>query len=288
MAHLRTTWRHVRRSPYQALAAILITTLTFFVISVFTILILGSSQIINYFESKPQVTAFFKDETKQENIDALKKQLESSEKVATIKFVSKQDALKIYREQNKNDPLLLELVTAEILPASLEISATKIDYLADLSESLKNSPIVSEVIFQRDVVSTLTDWTAAIRRIGVALVFVLALVSIFITMTIIGIKISQKKEEIEIMRLIGATYWYIRWPFIFEGIFYGVISAFIGWALTSIALWYATPFLSSFLKGIPILPVPPIFLAEMLGANLLIAVFLGIFASFLAVFRYLK
>ena len=210
MAHLRTTWRHVRRSPYQALAAILITTLTFFVISIFTILILGSSEIINYFESKPQVTAFFKDEAKQENIEALKKQLESSEKVATIKFVSKQDALKIYREQNKNDPLLLELVTAEILPASLEISATKIDYLADLSESLKNSPIVSEVIFQRDVVSTLTDWTTAIRRIGVALVFVLALVSIFITMTIIGIKISQKKEEIEIMRLIGATYWYIR------------------------------------------------------------------------------
>jgi len=288
MAHLRTTWRHVRRSPYQALAAILITTLTFFVISIFTILILGSSEIINYFESKPQVTAFFKDEAKQENIEALKKQLESSEKVATIKFVSKQDALKIYREQNKNDPLLLELVTAEILPASLEISATKIDYLADLSESLKNSPIVSEVIFQRDVVSTLTDWTTAIRRIGVALVFVLALVSIFITMTIIGIKISQKKEEIEIMRLIGATYWYIRWPFIFEGIFYGVISAFFGWAFSSAALWYATPFLSSFLKGIPILPVSPIFLLEMLGVNLLIAVFLGMFASFLAVFRYLK
>ncbi|MDO8657340.1 MAG: permease-like cell division protein FtsX [Candidatus Levybacteria bacterium] len=288
MGFLKTTWRHVRRSPYQAFAAILITSLTFFVISIFTLVIFGSSKIISYFESKPQVTAFFKNEAKKESIDALKKQLESSDKVAKIKYVSKEEALKIYREQNKDDPLLLELVTADILPASLEISATKIDYLTDISDSLKNSPFVSEVIFQKDIISTLTSWTNAIRKIGVVLVFVLALVSVFVMVTIIGIKISQRREEIEIMRLIGATYWYIRWPFILEGILYGVIGAFFGWAFSSLAIWYATPFLSSFLQGIPMLPVSPIFLLEILGANVSFAIFLGIFSSFLAVLRYLK
>lgn len=288
MRFLKTTWRHIRRSPYQAFAAILITSLTFFVISVFTLVIFGSSKVISYFESKPQVTAFFKNEAKKESIDALKKQLESSDKVAKIKFVSKEEALKIYREQNKNDPLLLELVTADILPASLEISATRIDYLTELSDSLKNSPVVSEVVFQKDIISTLTSWTNAIRKIGVVLVFVLALVSVFIMMTIIGIKISQRREEIEIMRLIGATYWYIRWPFILEGIFYGVTGAFFGWAFSSLAIWYATPFLSSFLQGIPMLPVSPIFLLEILGANVSFAILLGIFSSFLAVLRYLK
>ncbi len=288
MAVLKTTWHHVRRSPYQTFAAILIMTLTFFVVSVFTFVIYGSSRIITYFESKPQVTAFFKDEAKPENIDALKDQLKNSGKVEKIKFVSKNEALHIYKEQNKNDPLLLELVTADILPASLEISAINIQDLSAISDMLKNSSYVQEVIFQKDVVATLTSWTAALRKIGLGLITVLLAVSIFITGTIIGIKISQKKEEIEIMRLLGATYWYIRWPFILEGIFYSFCGSLVGWALASILLWLSTPALNSFLKGIPLLPIDPILLLILLGVEFLLALFLGMFASFLAVLRYLK
>src|SRR5258706_6474267 len=155
MAHFKTTWHHVRRSPYQALAAILIMMLTFLAVSVFTFLITGSSRVITYFESKPQVTAFFKDDAKQADIDVLKSKLNATGKIASMKFVSKQDALQIYREQNKNDPLLLELVTADILPSSLEISAVNLTDLNDLSTFLKNDPSVQEVVYQKDVVNTL-------------------------------------------------------------------------------------------------------------------------------------
>ena len=278
----------MRRSPYQALAAILIMTLTFLAVSYFTFLLFGSSKIIDYFESKPQVTAFFRDEAKQSDINALKNQLSSTNKTASIKFVSKQDALKIYREQNKNDPLLLDLVTADVLPASFEISAVNIEDLAPISDMLKKSPIVSDVIYQKDVVSTLISWTSAIKEIGIGLIILLSLVSIFIMVTIIGIKISQRKEDIEIMRLIGATSWYIRWPFILEGVFYGIIGAVIGWSISTLSLLYATPFLESFLKGIPVLPVSYIDLLVLLGTELLFAIFLGVISSFLAVFRYLR
>lgn len=286
--HLKTAWHHIRRYPYQTSAAVLIMTLTFFVISAFTFIILGSSKIISFFESKPQVTAFFREETKQENIDALKDQLNATGKVAAIRFVSKQEAIELYTQQNKDDPLLLEFVTADILPASLEISTVKIDDLSGISEMLKQSPFVENVIFQKDVVSTLTAWTSAIRKIGVALIVGLSLVSIFIMATIIGIKISHKKEEIEIMRLIGATSWYVRWPFLFEGVFYAVLGAFLGWFVASGVLLYATPFLSTFLQGIPLLPVPPLFLLGLLGVEFLFAIILSIFSSFLAVLRYLK
>ncbi len=278
----------MRRSPYQAFAAVLIMMLTFFVISVFTFVILGSARVISYFESKPQVTAFFKDEAKKENIEALKEQVVATGKVSETRFVSKEEALKIYQEQNKDDPLLLELVTADILPASLEISTYKIEDLAGISEMFKNSTLVQEVIFQKDVVATLTSWTSAIRRIGIGLISAFALVSTFIMITIIGIRISQKKDEIEIMRLLGATKWYIRWPFIFEGILYGVTGAFFGWLVSIILLLYASPFLSTFLKGIPLFPVPVLVMGEILGAELLIAIFLGMFSSWLAVLRYLK
>lgn len=288
MKTLKTVWHNIRRSPYQALAAILVMMLTFLAVSFLTFLIFGSAKAINYFESKPQVTAFFKNDTKQSDINDLEVKLRNNESIASVKFVSKEEALKIYQEQNKDDPLLLDLVTADILPASLEISTVKIADLENVYSSLKSSPLIQEVIFQKDVVSTLTSWTSALRKVGLALVIVLSLVSVFIMATVIGIKVSQKKEDIEIMRLIGATNWYIRWPFILEGIFYGFVGAFIGWAIATGALLYSVPFLSSFLKGIPIFPVPLLFFAELLLAEFILAGILGAFSSFLAVLRYLK
>lgn len=286
--HLKTTWQHMRRSPYQAMAAVAIMMLTFLAVSVFTFLVLGSSQIINFFESKPQVTAFFHDDAKQSDIDALTQQLKSSGKIATVKFVSKEQALKIYQQQNKSDPLLLDLVTADILPASLEISTYNLEDLTGISDSLKKNPIVQEVVFQKDIVSTLTTWTNAIRILGVILIAVLAGVSIFIMATIIGIKISQKREEIEVMQLLGATKWYISWPFIFEGISYGLLGTIVGWLLSSVALLWATPFLEEFLRGIPVLPVQWYIFALLLFGEWILAIILGTFASMLAVRRYIK
>ena len=288
MKFIKSSLRNIRRSPYQAMAAVLIMMLTFLTISFFTFLLSGSSRVINFFESKPQVTAFFKNEAKQSDINALEKQVKNTGKVASLKFVSKQEALKIYRQQNKDDPLLLDLVTADILPASLEISAYRINDLSGISEMLKESLVVQEVIFQKDIVATLVSWTSAVRKIGIGLIAVLSLVSIFIMVTIIGIKISQRKEDIEIMRLIGASNWYIRWPFLFEGMFYAALGAVIGWMIASFALWYSTPFLSSFLKGIPILPVSLVFLLRVLLAELIFAIILGFLSSFLAVLRYLR
>lgn len=288
MAILKTTWHHARRSPYQSFAAIFIITQTFFIVSLFTFFILGSAKIISYFESLPQVTVFFKTDTKQTQIEELRNKVLSTGKVAKVHFVSQQEALKIYREQNKGDPLLLDLVTADILPPSLEISTTKIDDLSSISDMLKNSQVIKSIIFPKDVISRLLDWTNALRKIGIVFIAVLGIDSVFIMVIIISIKISQKKEEIEILRLIGATNGYIRMPFLVEGIAYGLVGAFLGWMLASGVLLYSIPFLSSFLNGIPIFPIPVIFFLELLGIELILAILLGVFSSFLAVLRYLK
>lgn len=286
---MTTTWHHVRRSPYQTLAAILIVVLTFLTISVFAFLIFGSYKIVNFFESRPQVQIYFKPDTKQADIDTVRKQLVNTGKIAKISYLSKQDALNIYKQQNKNDPLLLELVTADILPASLDVSTFNIHDLPSVVDAVKNLPIINTIGYQQDVVQKLTSWTDAVRRIGLIIIFVLAIESILIMTTIIGIKVSQRREEIDIMRLIGATNWYISWPYLYEGIFYGLVGTIIGWGISTAVLVYYTPVLqaSEFLKGIPLFPVKPIFLVELLGAEILIAIGLGIFSSLIAVSRYL-
>jgi cell division transport system permease protein len=293
MKTAKTTWKHLRRNPYQSLAAICIMSVTFLAISLFGFIVFGSSVIIKHFESTPQVTAFFKDEATPQDIDTLKKDLEQTGTVGKMRFVSKQEALQIYKEQNKEDPLLLELVSSDILPASLEVSTKNIDELAKIAQIMRSSPAVLEgqegVVYQKDIIERLSLWTNALRAIGITVIVILTVVSIIIMMTIIGFKVSQKRDEIEIMRLLSATNWYIRWPFIFEGIFYGVLGTIVGWSLATVALLYATPYLKEEVLGtIPLLPVSPWFLLGMLVAELLIASLLGIVASILAVRRYLK
>jgi cell division transport system permease protein len=288
MKTVKTSWKQIRRTPHQALAAIFIMMLTFLSISVFAFIIFGSAAVIQYFESKPQVTAFFTDEATSAEIKQLESNLNNTDKISSVRFVSKKEALEIYKEQNKDDPLLLELVTEDILPASLEISTYRISDLDEVSSALNESPIVSEVVYQKDVVATLSQWTDAVRMIGIVIIIILALVSIFIMMTVIGFKVSQKRDEIEIMKLLSATNWYIRTPFMFEGIFYGAAGTILGWLIASVILLYATPYLETFLRGIPVLPVSPVFLIGLLGIELLVAIGLGVLASYLAVLRYLK
>lgn len=290
MKALKTSVKHIRRSPYKALAAIFIIAQTFFVITLFAFIIFGSAKILTYVESLPQVTAFFKDDAKQEDIDTLKQQIETTGAVAQFRYISKDEALKRYQNMFKSDPILLELVTADFLPASFEISTKQISDLEKLSDILSKSAIVEKVIYPKEVVSGLSQWTNILRKVGTVLVTVLLLDSIFVMVIIIGIKISQKKEEIEIMKLLSATNYYIIKPFIIEGVIYGIIGAVIGWGFASIGLLMITPTLEtqSLLRGIALLPVSPVFLFQLLMGELLIAVLLGMLSSSLAVMRYLK
>ena len=281
------TWQHIRRSPYQALAAVMTMTLTLFVTSLFLLVAFSSQRILDYFEAKPQITIFFKDEVTQKQIDDLKERLNATGKVSSLEYVSKEEALEIYREQNKDDPLLLELVTANILPASLEVSATDARQLGELNEVLKDEAVVEEVIYQKDIVDTLISWTSAIRKGGLILVVFLSVISLFIILMVIGIRISSKKEEIEIMKLVGASNWYIGRPFILEGAFYGLLGAVLAWGLSYLLIFYATPFLSTFLGGLGILPVQPLFMFEVLGGIATVGLLMGSLGSSLAVWRYL-
>ncbi len=288
MRALKVAFKYIRRSPYQAIAAVLVTTLTFFVAALVFLLGVGSTVILSHFESRPQITAFLKDEVTESEINSLKDKLNSTGKIASTKFISKDEALNIYKEQNKNDPILLEMVTADILPASLEVSANDVKELSSLAEIIKGEEIVDEVGFQKDVVESLISWINAIKTIGAFLFLFLSVVSLFIILTVTGIRIALRKEEIEILRLVGASSWYIRAPFILEGVIYGVFGSFVAWLVSYILILYSSPFLTSLLVGLP-LTFPPglLFNLAYLSGLLLLGGLLGVIGSFFAVKRYL-
>lgn len=280
--------RNIRRTPMQAIAASMVMFLTFLALFTFILVATGSQASLRYFESKPQVIAFFKEGTTKADVTAIENALSQEPRVTKTKYVSKEEALKIYREKNKSDPALLELVTASILPASLEISTRDPQDLQPIAEVLKKEPAVSEVIVPEDVVQTLTSITGIIRLVGSVIVGFLMVFATLVIVMIIGFKIRLKRNEIEIMRLLGASPSFIRTPFLLEGMFYGVTGAFCAWVVTYALLWYFTPFLQGYLGEVKLLPVNPAFMLIILACALVAACLVGGLGSLAAVRRYLK
>jgi len=296
-----TFWKRIRRTPYQAIASVLMIFITLSILAIFLLLALSSSAILSYLETKPQLTIYFKDEKDKASIDKLIEKLNSTGKVASYQYISKDQALGKFRELIKNDPLTMEMVTADILPSSLEISAVSPVYLAELSEAVKNEPGIDEIVFQKEVVDTLITWTSTVRKVGLVFIIFLFIASFFILFMSIGMRIAFRKEEIEILKLVGATPWYIKRPLIFEGVIYGLIGAGSAWLIISGLVLYLRPFIAAFLHGITVLPLSqiqgltiyvwplsvPLFVL-LLIVLLACGVSIGLVGSFLAVGRYMK
>src|SRR3989338_6170940 len=243
--HFNTAMTRIRRAPYQASAAILIMTMSLFLGSVFFLLAAGSQAVLKYFETRPQINAFFKSDyiPTPSQVDLIKTQLEGTGKTDSVKYMSKEDALRIYKDLNQSDPLLLEAVTAGMLPASIEVSAKDPSDLKLLAQQLKTQDGIDDVRFAEDIVISLTRWTSSVRIIGAALVGAHVFITFIIIMLIIGIKVASRRDEIGLLQLVGATAGYISAPFFWEGIIYGVVGAFLAWGTTYLILLYSMGFL---------------------------------------------
>jgi cell division transport system permease protein len=294
----KTAWKHIRRSPFQALAALFVLSITFFVITFLSIITYSSGQVLQYFETRPQVIAFLKDDTTSDSISDLQNKLKSDERVNSVDFISKEEALEIYKKATADNPLLSELVSPSIFPASLEVSLTDLSFAQDVINEVKSSEIVEQVGFTAslggedtlgDVVSRLRTATWYLRVGGGTFALLLASTSFLVLIIIISMRLTTRRGEIEILKLIGATPAFIRNPIILEALLYTAAGVFVGWLVTLIVILYATPSLISYFGEIPILPRDTIQLLKIFGlvlaGELLVGLFLALTGSILAVSR---
>ena len=288
MNSLTTALTTIRRSPYQALISILMITVTAFVAYSFTAFMMGSKIVLEHFETQPQVLAFFDLETESSVIQTVADSMKEKSYVNKVTIISQKEALELYQKDNSDDPLLLELVTADILPASVEISGTSIEDLEHIKNDLEKFDSVEDVEYQEDVITTLSKWVTSLEFAGLVITGVLGFISFTIIMTIIAMKANAQKQKIQIMRMLGATSWYIKAPYMYEGMLYGLVGAILGWTIMFATLLYITPSLNYVLSDIALLPAPIEFYAIHAGAGIISAMILGAFASIFAVQRFIK
>ena len=261
--HLKTALANIRRSPFQAMSAIMVLALSFFVASVIAILIYSSSQVLEFFETRPQVIAFLKSDAKDEDIKTLDRRLRNDVRIKEVKFVSKEEALNIYKTATSDNPLLGQLVSPSIFPASIEFSVKDLNDAAKVIEETRKEVIIDSVGFTaslgkdsnlEEVLGRLTKITFYIRVGGLILMIALGMTSFVVLMVIVGMRVAFKKGEIETLKLMGATGGFIRAPIIIEAVLYVTGGVIIGWLGAFVLFLYTTPALLRFFGPIPVVP----------------------------------
>ncbi len=275
----------------------------FFAIFLSTTLLIAVSfleGLLNYVETRPQVTVYFQRNSTEEDVSRLRDALSKSEKVLSVKYISKDEAFNIYKELNKNKPLLLEMVSANILPASLEIHAKKLEYLPQIVEFSKKQDGVDEVRFSQDNSERLKNLTMIVRKTSILLFAYLILMSIVVLSTTTLFKIAMKKDEIELLRLLGASNFYIRKPYLKESLILSFFASLCSFAVIIGALYTLRPALGAYLEDIPSLvlpleqisltvwPINMMYLGAAFAITSFFSILIAITASYIATQRYLK
>lgn len=285
------------RNGVLSFASTTIMVLTLLSLSLFFIVNITLTAGIQSIQEKIDISAYLQDTASEAQIIDLQNKLAGVAEVRSVKYVSKDEALERYKKQNVNNPKLLESLNGidNPLPASLEVKVydpSKLDQVTRVFEEEANKPLVRKVSYKENkiVIDKLFKATEFIKKIGIVATSAFGAVTLVIVFNTIRIAIFSQRDDVEIMKLVGATNWFIRGPFILEGVLYGVIATMISMIALASILYYAGPALSTYFGGVGSN------VTDYLNANtglifiiqLAIGILIGTTSSWFALRKYLK
>lgn len=276
----------LRRNGLMTVAAV--TTLMVALLTVGTAVLLGLNltHLAAALEAQVQIVAFLRDGLSEPQIRRLQRTVATLPGVTSVQFVGRSEALARLR-QRLGTAALTDLESSNPLPDSLEVRVSQTHPVPDVASTVARQPGVQEVTYGAEVTERLVALTHAVRAVAALLTLLLASVALVVVANTIRLTVIARRQEIEIMELVGATRWFIRWPFFLEGILQGAGAA-VGAALVLLTLYaLASLRLSASLPFLPVVSlseaVQPVALSV-----LTTGVLVGAFGSMIAVRRFLS
>lgn len=239
------------RNSLLSIAATLVVGLALLSVSISVILNLVVNATVESINQRMDLVVYFKDVASEEQIDSLYDQVLTLEDVESIEYIDKEKALGKFKDLQV-DPRLKDIaVESNRLPRSFEIEVSQPDKIEEVGKFFEReeiAPLVEDTSLARnkDKIEKLSQITRFVRIAGVSFSIVFILVSILIVYNTIKLTIFTRREEIEIMKLVGASFPFIRWPFIIEGMLYGVIATLISTFLLYIGFYFVSPSVSQY------------------------------------------
>lgn len=288
------------RNTYVALASIFVLTVALFVIGATMFLDQLLATSLQTLQSKVDINVYFVPDAPQEEIDRIKNAVAALPDVASVDFTSREEALQRYREEKKNDAVALqalEELDENPLGATIAIQAKETSQYESINRFLEEqkaleqpqTPVIDEVNYvkNRDSIDKLTTIINATEQASFIVMIILLVAAVLITFNTVRLAIYTSREEIAIMRLVGASNMFIRGPFMLQGIMYGFIAGVFALLLFYPLLVWFGPRTEAFFE----LNLFNYYIAnfgEIFGTLVGIGVVLGLTSSILAVARYLR
>ena len=292
----KASWLNFRRNGGLSLTTIFILLITISLITSLFLFHKISQFLISELEGKVDISIYFKEDSPEEEILKAKTELSKMSEVKEIEYNSRETARERFIQQHKDNPLLMasiEEVGENPFLASLNIKAWKPDQYETLANFLENATfknLIEKIDYyqRKPIIERLSSITSTINKAGIGISIVLALLSFLVAFNTIRLAIFSQREEISIMRLVGASNWFIRGPLLVQGIISGFFATLIAILIFILISWALSPKLEIFL---PDFNLQNFFFQNfwtLFAIQLLTGIGIGIFSSLIAMRKYLK
>ena len=212
------------RKRWMTFASIGTVAVSLFVLGVFLILVMNMNKMATSLESQVQISVYINDNLPEEGRKEIERMTREMKSVSAVEYVPREQALKILRERlGENKKILDALGESNPLPNAFLVTVKSADDVKKTANLIGDLYGVDEVKYGQDVAANLFELTHLMRLFGVILMALLLFATIFIISNTIRLTVFARRKEIAIMKYVGATDWFIRWPFILEGVALGTI-----------------------------------------------------------------
>lgn len=223
--------RNVKTNKLMSFASIGVLSACLLVIGFSVLSVINLDRMVGYIGEQSSLSIFLKDGANENDVNKLKTDLENNSNVESVKYISKEQALEDYTQRLGNKDAAQTLRENNVLPASYEVSLHNLNNMNDVIEMAQKSPAFESATAPTSIAATISHLKMTIMWFGIAIVAVLVIISLVIIFNTIGTTVYARRKEIAIMKQVGATKGFIRWPFLIEGIVIGIISAVISFAI---------------------------------------------------------
>ena len=280
----REATTNLRRNKLMTVAAMLTAAVALLLLG--GVLIVGDfvRGITGQIEEQVEVSVFLMDDITEQQTDDIQSTLQELEVVRNVDYVSKQEAYEEFKKLYADQPVLWENIDESVLPASFRVQMADPERVDLIHSKLANNPAVEEIVDQRETVERLVSFTGLLRTFSAVMVAILFVAAVLLIANTIQLAIYARRREIEIMKLVGATNWFVRVPFMLEGLVAGVGGAAVAIVLLMVGKSFAMRYLPVW---IPVGPLSGFDPGRVLWL-LLLGTLIGVIGSAVALRRFLE
>lgn len=286
--YIREVFISLRRNNWMSVASIGTVAVSLFIFGMFLMMVMNMNKLAENMESQVQINVYLLDKVDREQTRDIEKDLKEIEGVESVGFVTKDEAMERFKDRLGDQKTLLDaLDETNPLPDSFEVTVTNPDLVKTAAEKMEKLDGVECAKYGQDVMEHLFEITRLLRIFGFTLMLVLAFATLFIISNTIRLTVFARRKEIAIMKYVGATDWFIRWPFVMEGMVLGLFGSIIAAMVLRTAYTAMAEKVYDTLAFFPLIPEQP-FLTYITIVVVISGMVVGAIGSAVSIKKFLK